>query len=252
MNLSEVDTDWVRTTLTDYIRETRAINQSGSHGGISVMTARTEPACGRAKAIERTEVVRPILDRLYPEWRTENKPSKNDEFKSERDAAQRLFARLDTQAEVERRIGTQDQSPSITASALHPIIWQAAQSQWNLGFPHEAVVAATKAVNSYLQKRLNRYDLSDKKLVQEAFSDKAPEPGKPRLRFDSITQDEARESMRQGAMNFGAGCFSAIRNPLSHLPNEDIEIDEQTALEQLAAFSLLARWIDQAEVVTAA
>jgi hypothetical protein len=49
-------------------------------------------------------------------------------------------------------------------------------------------------------------------------------------------------------MYFGMGCFMAIRNPIGHLPREHHEITEQEALEQLAAWSLLARWIEHAEI----
>jgi hypothetical protein len=52
-------------------------------------------------------------------------------------------------------------------------------------------------------------------------------------------------------MNFGAGCFMAIRNPVGHLPNDEHELTEQEALERFAALSLLARWIDQAGVTAA-
>ena len=44
----------------------------------------------------------------------------------------------------------------------------------------------------------------------------------------------------------------AIRNPVAHLPNDEIELDEQTALERLAALSLFARWVDEADVWRAA
>jgi hypothetical protein len=88
--------------------------------------------------------------------------------------------------------------------------------------------------------------------VQEAFSDKPPQKGKPRLRLPHITDDQTRESVRQGVMGFGAGCFQAIRNPVGHLPNADHEMDEEAALERLAALSLLARWIDQADIEVAA
>ncbi|PYE14990.1 uncharacterized protein Ymh [Williamsia limnetica] len=54
--------------------------------------------------------------------------------------------------------------------------------------------------------------------------------------------------MLRGVRFFGCGCFGAIRNPLGHLPNDEIELDEQTALEQLAALSLFARWVDQADL----
>jgi hypothetical protein len=50
-------------------------------------------------------------------------------------------------------------------------------------------------------------------------------------------------------MQFGAGCFEGIRNPAAH--EHDLVLSEQLALEQLAAFSLLARWVDECEVETA-
>lgn len=37
---------------------------------------------------------------------------------------------------------------------------------------------------------------------------------------------------------------------MGHLPNEQIEMTEQEALERLAALSLLARFIDDADVET--
>ena len=113
------------------------------------------------------------------------------------------------------------------------------------------MLAAAKAVNSQLQAKLNRRDLSEAKLIRDAFSKKKPERGRHRLRFDFVADDQTRESMREGVMNFGAGCFMAIRNPLGHLPNDEHELDEQDALERLAALSLLARWIEQANVLKA-
>lgn len=251
MQTDGVDTDWVREQLTDYIARTRAVNQSHSGSGYTSITARTAPECGRAEAIARTETVRPILDRLYPEWRSENTGSKNDEFRSERDACRRLLARLENKDDVERRLGGGDTSPRITAASLHPLIWTAAQAQWSTGHRHEAVLAASKAVNSQLQAKLSRRDVSEKDLVRQAFSERDPEEGKPRLRFPHVEDEQTRESMRQGAMDFGAGCFAAIRNPVGHLPNDQVELDEQSALERLAALSLLARWIDEASVDSA-
>ena len=231
--------------LTKFVDETRPINQSGN----GLLTARTAPECGRPRAIELVEVVRPILRRLYPEWESENPSSKNDEFKSERDGSRRLLARLDHLDEVNTRLGGEDLSPRIMASSLHHIIWGAAETQWTLGQRHEAVLAAAKAVNSQLQAKVSRRDVSEADLVKQAFSDKPPEPGKPRLRFNSIEDEKTRESMRGGTLEFGSGCFRAIRNPVGHLPNEEIEMTEQEALERLAALSLLARFVDDADVV---
>ncbi len=47
-------------------------------------------------------------------------------------------------------------------------------------------------------------------------------------------------------MEFSAGCFTAIRNPAVH--EHELDLPEQVALEQLAAFSLLACWIDECDV----
>lgn len=242
MDLRGIDVDGLRRELETLVSEAAPQNASG--GG--VLTSRSVPACGRARALELSERVRPILDRLYPEWRDENPPSKNFEFRAERDASSRLLARIASQAEIARLFSGQDDAPKLSAGNMHPLVWRAASAQWSTGHRQEAVLAAAKAVNSRLQEKLNRRDLSEAKLVREAFSDKPPEAGKGRLRLTNVHDEQTRESMRQGVMGFGAGCFQAIRNPVGHLPNEEHELDEQAALERLAAFSLLARWIDDA------
>lgn len=246
MNLVGVDIEWVIAQLTRFVEETKAVNQSGA----GFITSNTRPQCGRPKAIELVEVVRPILNRLYPEWQSENSTSSNDEFRAERDAARRLLARISSHAEVESRLGGADMSPQLSAGSLHQLVWKAAQAQWSTGHRHEAVLAAAKSVNSHLQAKLNRRDVSEQDLVKQAFSDRDPELGKSRLRFNSIEDEQTRSSMRQGVMSFGAGCFGAIRNPVGHLPNEEVELSEQTALERLAALSLFARWVDEADLLT--
>ena len=47
-------------------------------------------------------------------------------------------------------------------------------------------------------------------------------------------------------MYLGMGCAQGIRNPRAH-PSDDVT--EQEALEQLAALTVLARWVDECEVV---
>lgn len=228
--------------LERFVRETTPRNGSGD----GVITMQNYAECGRSKALELTERVVPILDRLYPLWRSENEADEYFEFGSERDACERLLSRIASHEEVASLLPNDDQAPRLSASAMHPLVWRAASAQWSTGHRHEAVLAAAKAVNSRLQERLGRRDVSEVKLVREAFSEKDPAAGKPRLRFSQIDDDQTRESMREGVMGFGAGCFQAIRNPVGHLPNDQHELDEQAALERLAALSLLARWIDEA------
>jgi hypothetical protein len=63
------------------------------------------------------------------------------------------------------------------ASSLPHLIWGGAETQWVLGQRHETVLAAAKAVNSQLQAKVNRRDVSEADLVKQALSEKDPEPG---------------------------------------------------------------------------
>ncbi len=231
----------VTAELETFVRGATPKNGSGD----GFITTKSYAVCGRERALALVERVRPILDRLYPEWRDENPERKTFEFAPEHDASQRLLERLRSRSEIDELLGDPDPAPQLDAGRLHPLVWTAASVQWSTGHLHEAVLAAAKAVNSLLQNKLGWRDVSEVKLVREAFTDKAPKPAAPRLRFDSIEDEQTRDSMRDGAMNFGVGCFQGIRNPVGHLPNDEHELTEQQALERLAA------WVEHAELVAA-
>jgi hypothetical protein len=247
LNLRGVDVERVKDELERFVAQTAPRNASGG----SLITPRSNPACGREQALALSERVVPILDRLYPNWRHENKTDLYFEFASERDACSRLLSRIASNEEIVGLFRDHDESPQLSAGRMHELVWRAASAQWATGHRHEAVLAAAKAANSRLQEKLDRRDISDVKLVREAFTDKDAAPGKSRLRFANVGDEQTRESMRQGVMNFGVGCFQAIRNPLGHLPNEQHELDEQAALERLAALSMFLRWVDDAELEVA-
>lgn len=137
--------------------------------------------------------------------------------------------------------------PSLPADGLHPWVWDAARTFWESNHFRAAVHAAATSVNAHLQNKLGRRDLSDAKLIQEAFSDKAPETGKPRLRIPGDQTDTGVQTRQRGALALGQGAFSALRNPAAH---ETGDLTEQETLEQLATFSVVARFIDQCQVVT--
>lgn len=244
-DFSGINTEAVKAELRRFVDEATPQNASGA----GFITARSNPKCGRARAIELTERVRALYSVLYPDWQTDNEQSsKNFEFSRERDAAMRLLSRIDAFEEITAMMGATSLAPQMSANSLHEKVWLAAQAQWATEHYHEAVLAAAKAVNSLLQAKIRRRDVSEVKLVREAFSDKAPARGKPRLRFPEVADEQTRDSLRQGAMDFGAGCFGAIRNPVGHLPNDEVDLSFQGALERLAALSLLARWVDEAEL----
>jgi len=133
-------------------------------------------------------------------------------------------------------------SPDLVADQFHPWVWEAAAPLWYAGSRQEAVHAAARSVNARMQQKRGHHDKSDAALCREFFSLDPPAPGRPRLRFPGSRTDHTWRSRQQGAMDFGAGCFEGIRNPAAH--EHWLELSEQVALEQLAAFSLLARWID--------
>ena len=105
-------------------------------------------------------------------------------------------------------------------------------------------------MNARLQQKLERHDRSESALCREAFSLDEPKPGRPRLRFPGTRTSDTWRSRQQGGMDFGAGCFEGIRNPAAH--EDGLSLPEQVTLEQLAAFSVLARWIDECTVERAA
>lgn len=239
------DWDWLKATLDEFITKMQPREVPGP------VIYREEPSCGETEAIRQGEIIKPILNRFKPGWARGGSGS-HYQWRAHLDAAQELRAWIDVQHEVADRLATfGEQSPTISAAGMHPVVWDAAKAQWNLDQHGEAIYAVARAINSMLQKKLERRDVSEGDLIKQAFSDKAPEPGKARLRYPDIGDDQTSESMRQGVLQFGAGCFAAIRNPLAHRPHDELELTEAEALESLAAFSLLARWIDRAQVETA-
>lgn len=136
-------------------------------------------------------------------------------------------------------------APSLPADQFHPWVWDAARTFWDSQHFRAAVHAAASAINAHLQAKLGRRDVADDKLVQEAFSDKPAEPGKPRLRVPGDTTSPTVQSRQRGALQLGLGSFFAIRNPAAH---ETGEWTEQESLEQLATLSVLARLIDSCQV----
>lgn len=132
---------------------------------------------------------------------------------------------------------------------MHPWAWEGARPLWQSGHFREAVTAAARKINAEAQNKLGRKDISETNLFKQAFSQDLPKPGQPRLRLRDDDGSDTYRNVHRGAMAFAEGCYAAIRNPNSHedgLP----ELPEHEAPEQPAAFSVLARWVDDATVIT--
>jgi uncharacterized protein (TIGR02391 family) len=135
------------------------------------------------------------------------------------------------------------------ATLLHPVIWEAASGLWANGHHGEAVEAASKAVSGHIQDRLCRRDLDGQKLVEQAFSLKEPEVGRPRLRLCDQENPALFKDLHLGAMSLGKGCFALFRNVSVH--GHSAADTPEEAFEQLAAFSAFVRLVDRADVVSA-
>jgi hypothetical protein len=152
-------------------------------------------------------------------------------------------------ADIDDILGTS--GPSIQARQLHPWVWDAARPAWEAGQYEDAVDAAARNINSRMRAKSGRKDISERELVGELFSLSEPQPGKPRLRLDfpEHTADKTVRAIYGGLSEYGRGLYSAVRNPLAHeAPGHGGDLHETEALETLAAFSLLARWVARGEV----
>jgi hypothetical protein len=72
--------------------------------------------------------------------------------------------------------------PVLPMSSPDPVVSEVALPLWLAGKYRQAVNDAAISLNISVQNRIGRYDISDKDLVAQAFSEKALEEGKSRLR----------------------------------------------------------------------
>ncbi|MFF3466163.1 TIGR02391 family protein [Streptomyces sp. NPDC001984] len=189
----------------------------------------------KAEVQSSAQITEQVLDRVLPGWRTADWPeAKKQPYWRHREAAHRAISQLEAEQELIENLGSG--APQLDAATLHRWVWGSVQGLWSSGHFREAVGMAAKAINAQAQAKLGRKDLSEAKLLGEAFSTKPPSGGHPRLRLGDDDGSDTFRSRHEGAAGFARGVYSAIRNPIAH--EIDHELDENEALEQLAAFSI--------------
>jgi hypothetical protein len=109
-------------------------------------------------------------------------------------------------------------------------------------------VLTRRRIHAETQAKLGRVDVSKTALFNEAFSLSEPKEGAARVRLAENDGSRTYENLHRDARAFADGLYTAIRNPGMHTPPPSDGGEEQIALEQRAAFSLLARWVHQADV----
>lgn len=214
---------------------------------IEAATAAVDEAAGRATAapgltgvsynVHGAGVIDPIAA-----WHTITKPVlEPDDILS---ACSQMVGRL----EALTRTAEAEASPHIGAEAMHPLIWGAASRLWRDAHYREAVATAAEMLIAHVKVRTLRNDVSETALWQEAFSDKTPAPGKPRLRWLGDPSNRDVKSMNDGLRQLTPGVQMTIRNSATH---DTGQMPEQLALERLATLSLLARWVDECDLIEA-
>lgn len=239
-----MDTDLAADQLKQFLQMTE-LHRAPPRGNVVDLTGRMLTAQPNAVIVPAAHVVEQILDRVIPDWRSERQRSLSNRWVLHREASQRALAQLEREEELRERLG--DNAPQLSASHLHRWVWEGARSLWQSGHYGEAVRAASRTVNAQAQDKIGRRDIGETELLQAAFSPNPPKPGEVRLRLSDDDGSKTFKSLHAGAAGFAHGCYGALRNPGSHDVQDELSEDE--ALEQLAAFSVLARWIDQAKVV---
>jgi hypothetical protein len=242
--MSGLNTEWALAELDKFIQQTVMTNNSRSGPGYVSISHTSSTAAPDAEVTKQAQVVEKILGRVIPGWRTQIELSKINRWTRHREAAVGAKEELLREAEVRANLG--DDAPEISAANLHPWVWSGAASLWQSGHVRSAVEDAAKKVNAETQNKVGRRDLSETKLFQEVFSDKSADAEKSRLRRMKPYGSDTYKSVQRGAMALAEGIYAGIRNPFNHEDREDI--DEQVALEYLAALSVLARWVDESDL----
>lgn len=244
--MAKLDKAWAVEEIAAFLRTTDQIGYDNSGGRVFI--AGTHMRGSSTEAAERAHVVEQILDRILGSgWRAA-RPAEDPKYRWLRDQAARGRSALQRQAELAEKLG--DDAPDMDAANLHPWAWENGRSYWNTGHHHQAVMQAAIRVNAETQAKLSRMDVSETALFNEAFSLDNPKPGASRLRLAADDGSSTYKNLHRGARAFAEGLYAAIRNPGMHTPHASAGGEEQLALEQLAAFSLLARWVDEASVET--
>lgn len=239
-----MDVEWALAELRGFIELTILV-QPPPIPGVTVLGDRRHVKGPASAVVASAQVVEQILDRALPDWRSSVPEDTRSRWQQERQAAQRAVVQLERAAEVAEKLG--DNAPHLNAGRMHPWAWEGARSLWQSGHYREAVRAALVKINAEAQNRLGRRDLSETTLFQQAYSTDDAKPGQPRLRLPEDDGGKTALSVRRGVVALAEACYAALRNPVSH----DVldELGEEEALEQLAAASLLARFVDRSIVV---
>lgn len=138
-------------------------------------------------------------------------------------------------------------APSLIADQFHSRIWASASALWDTGQYRIAVMQAAVSLSAHIAKKADSH-LSERELVTQVFSPTEPSTKQTRLHLPGERSNKTWKSRQEGLHLLAQGVFAGIRNVATHT---DDEWSEQVALEHLAVLSVVARWTDETEMITA-
>jgi hypothetical protein len=138
-------------------------------------------------------------------------------------------------------------TPVLRADLLHPWVWDPAKTFWESKHFQKAVDVAANSINAHTQTLIERDDIADADLMNQAFTEK-PKSGEKYLRLPGDPNNRTVKSRNNALRPYAAGCFAGMRNPAVH---EHVgSWTEEKAFEYLVALSVLARWVEECDVLT--
>lgn len=165
--------------------------------------------------------------------------------------ASNVKGRLDSMI-VDADAQSESDQPSFTPAQFHPVVWAGAANHWTTHQYRVAVREAAEGLTVHWKERLKRNNVDDTPFWQQTLSSGDPQPGKPKLVWPGTPDDKTAKSMRGGLeplakslKELATGLNLTVRNVTTHTRGE---LSEQEAMERLAAYSYLARLLDQCEV----
>lgn len=162
-----------------------------------------------------------------------------------------IKGRLDAMI-LDAAVKTDTDLPRFAPAQFHPVIWSGAAAHWTTHQYRVAVREAAEGLTVHWKQMLGRNDVDDTVFWQQTLSVGQAEPTKPKLRWPGEENDKTARSMRGGleplakALNgLATGLNMTVRNVATHTRTE---LSEQEAMERLAAYSYLARLLDQCSI----
>lgn len=139
------------------------------------------------------------------------------------------------------KLTPRDESRIFKELEIHPKILEASGKLFSGGHYSQAIFEAFKELNNMVKEKCEMLDPDGQKLMAQVFRIDAP-----RLKWSLLISQSERDE-QDGFMHLFMGAMTGIRNPRAH--ESFVQDTKITAIEYLVLASLLAKRVDEAQIV---